>query len=371
MKSFLLITAVTLLFIFNSKPGTAQVLDPYEVPTDARSAALGEAFVSVAQGTAGMHYNIAGLAQTLGVGAQYDSRIFPESAPGAMLNYTSYSGLFGSQAFGTIGIYYSNHIYDNPTQPVYNENNVIIANNYNETSSLIQVGYANHLTPTMDAGVAVGYTHRDISGLVGSAAWLDFGIRYHESLFKTSTPDEFSFGLSVTHLGSTIEYNDAAGTTESLPRTLRAGFSWRIAQPETSWISNEFLSALLTGQYKNVLNQEYYGTAGYIGSVNSAAKGYWSLGFEAGAWDIFFFRYGLLYRPYNSVYSNANNGETTIGGGIKIPLHRLLGFSTPTYVTVDYSSGSLLAGGQETIISAGLHVDKDFIPTPPPSQEGQ
>jgi len=356
----------------------AQVLDPYEIPVDARSAALGEGFVAVANSTAAMFYNVAGLAQQQGIAAQYGSRTYPISTPGAQSNYSSFSGMFGSQAFGTIGINYASHIYANPNTPVYNGAHAVIANNYNENSSIMEIAFAHAISPSMDAGASLGYTSRNISGLAGSAAYLDFGIRYHESLLKSKTPDEFSFGFSLTHLGSLISYDDAVGTKEDLPRTIRAGIAWRIAQPETSFISDEFLSAMITGQFKTIINQVDTAASAMLEGSNPGAKGYWSLGIEAGAWDIVFFRYGLEYRPYNSVYSYANNSQTNIGGGIKIPLHRLLGFSAPIYITVDYAAGNLanaglfpVNSGHETLWTAGIHINQDLIPPLPVPQEGQ
>jgi len=370
VKKYLLLSIISIIYSAASTRCAAQVLDPYEVPVDARSASLGEGFVAIASSPAGMFYNAAGLAQLQGTEAQYGYRTFPVSTPNSVSNYTNYSATLGSSLFGGFGVSYSTHIYDNPTIPVYNRDSQIIANNYNETSTILQIGYANHLSPTMDAGVMFGYSHRNISGLLGSAEWLDFGIRYHESLLKSRVPDEFSFGLSLTHIGSPIEYNDAIGSTETLPRTLRAGFAWHIAQPDTSWIANQFLSVLITGQYKDVLNQLNPGAIGYLGEENPNAKGYWSIGIETGAWDILFFRYGLLYRPYNSVYSNANNEQNSLGGGIKLPVHRLLSISTPVYLTFDYDAGYLLAGGHENIVTAGIHILNDFFP-PQPQQDMQ
>jgi len=340
----------------------AQDIDPYEVPSDARSAALGEAFAAVANTPAALFYNVAGLAQQRGVAVQYGSRIFPVAAPATNSVYSSGSAVFGSQSLGSFEVCYSMHSYNDN----YNANlprNPSVTNDtipYDETTYDMTAGYAHSISPSMDAGIGFGYTHRNINGINASAEWLDFGIRYHESLLKSTIPDEFSFGFSLNHIGSPIGYDDSLNSEEDLPRSFRAGIAWRIAQPDTNLLSNEFLSAMISGQYKNVLNEP-----------NTSSKGYWSLGIEVGAWDVLYFRYGLQYRPFESVYSYADNGQANVGGGLKLPVHKLLGSTTPIYITADYASVFFLNTGHEDIWTVGIHIDKDFIPQAPPSNDQQ
>jgi hypothetical protein len=351
-----------LLILFSvliAAPCIAQDIDPYEVPADARSAALGEAFAAIANTPAALFYNVAGLAQQRGVAVQYGSRIFPVSAPSTNSLYSSGSAVLGSQSLGGFELSYSTHTYNDHYTPPPSSSITTTAAPYDETSYDVTAGYAHSISPSMDAGIGFGYTHRNINGVNGSAEWLDFGIRYHESLLNGDIPDEFSFGFSLNHIGSPISYNDSLNTNEDLPRSFRAGIAWRIAQPDTNFLSNEFLSAMIAGQYKNVLNES-----------NTSSKGYWSLGIEVGAWDVLYFRYGLQYRPFNSIYSYADNSQANVGGGLKLPVHKLLGLATPVYITADYAAVYFLNTGHEDIWTVGIHIDKDFFPQAPSDQQG-
>ncbi|HET7152301.1 MAG TPA: hypothetical protein VFJ29_00925 [Candidatus Kapabacteria bacterium] len=346
---------ISIIFIATSC--MAQDIDPYEYPSDARSAALGEAFVAVTNTPAALFYNVAGLSQQRGIVAQYGSRIFPVSAPSTNSLYSSASAVFGSQSLGGIEVSYASHSYNDHADLRPRVPSITTAGPYDETTYDVTAGYAHSISPSMDAGIGLGYTHRNINGIDASAEYLNFGIRYHESLLKSNVPDEFSFGISLNHIGSPIHY-ESLDINEDLPRSFRAGIAWRIAQPDTNFLSNEFLSAMIAGQYKNVLNES-----------NTSSKGYWSLGIEVGAWDVLYFRYGLQYRPFNSIYSYADNGQANVGGGLKLPVHKLLGFATPAYITADYAAVYFLNTGHEDIWTVGIHIDKDFIPQAPPDQQ--
>lgn len=338
-----------------------------DVPTDARSVALGEAFVSIAQGSSCIFYNVAGLASQRGVSASVQTRdnyVAPILA--ATKHHVSVDAMLGTGAWGSVGVRYSSYKITIPDMPLPGGDSLTPPpiGTFEESTSDFEAAYATSASPSMDVGIGVGLVQRTIFTYSGSAPYVSLGLRYHESLLHSSVPDQFAFAFSLDHLGAPLLSGNDAPFALDLTRSLRAGMSWRIAQPDTTALADEFLSGLISGQYKNVLNE-----APFEGATGLSNKGYWSLGLELGAWNMIFFRYGLYYRPYNSEYSYADNAQSNIGAGVRLPAHKLFRLDWPVVITVDYALMFLLNHNQEHLISAGISIPHDFFPAPAPPQE--
>lgn len=333
-----------------------------DAPTDARSAALGEAYVAIAQGPAALFYNPAGIARQHGVAFAFDTReSFSPDYRAASQHHVGLSAAvnYGNNVFGVRYVTYGeSHQYDNGGMyPV-----IMMVTSQTDISD-VAVAYAGQVSPTLDCGAELGLVHRHSSfqsrGTVEDnhgAAYLSVGIRYHESLLEGITPDEFAFAASLSHFGAPLVSGNEAPPAIDLARAIRAGMAWRIAQPETTAFADEFLSAMISGQFKKVLNEGAFASDG----VNTN-KGYWSIGVEAGIYNLLFLRYGLHYRSYDSPYAYRNNGQSNVGLGARIPVHKLFGLRDPLWISVDYTLMLMLDSKKQSVLSAGVHLDRDLF----------
>jgi hypothetical protein len=212
------------------------------------------------------------------------------------------------------------------------------------------------VSPRMAVGIATGMTHVEENDGVrhvdrsASAPYLSMGILYHESLLRSRVNDEFCFGASISDLGAPLRF--ANDSVVNLPRTFRAGISWSIAEPDTTAFSSTSIGGRVTGQYANVLNLQ-----------NTTAKGFWSLGMELAVYEILYFRYGMLYRPYYGRYSYADNGASTAGAGIHIPLHVITGYHWPVILCVEYAASFLRSSGNDDLFSLSVRWERDLFTT--------
>ena len=361
----------------------AQTLLEYvcDQPADARSIALGEAFVAIASGPAGMFYNVAGLASERGSEIQFNTRDgFSPTYESRSLSHSEFAATLGTGMWGGFGVRFKSYtsVDSFTVNPVSGASGPL--QRYLDSASThtidVAAAYATDLSPTMSVGAGIGMVRREYHwttqpdfdprqgavGVTGNAFYITAGFRYHESLLKSNVPDEFSFAASLEHYGTPLDHDHVDPPAIDLARTIRAGVAWRIAQPETTALSTEFLSALISGQFKKVLNEGDFTADGFTSN-----KGYWSLGLELGIWNMFFVRYGLEYRPFTSPYSFQNNGQTNVGAGAHLPLHKVVGGTTPVWLDVDYAYMILLDRQHLSAVSVGIHLDHDLFPVPRPA----
>lgn len=333
-----------------------------DTPPDARSLSLGEAFVAVAQGPSALFYNVAGMAGQKGPAASFDSRTEPGEGDifNTHIQHQALAGTFGMQRLGSIGIRYSSYFEKWNSSPTTTDF-------FTWHVSDILCAYANHISPTLDVGGGIGVAqlivdydpqgnsvNPEARHSQDAAVYVDLGFRYHESILKSNVPDELSFAASLSHFGTSL------GTAADLARSFRGGLAWKIAQPETTAFANQFFSGMITGQFKKVFNEGDFST-----DQIKSNKGYWSMGMEIGIWDMLFLRYGLYYRPYDSQYSYANNAQSNLGGGVRIPIHKIIHMESPLWLSIDYAMMHLLNGSYEHGLSASMHLDHDFFPATP------
>ncbi len=349
-----------LLSGFAVLPARAQVLlEPFAVTTDARGAAVGDALVALP--VAGLAFaNPATLAGRLGITVVapqwrrmqgYDPRdeyfitgLGSTEGYVRLDNLASFAAEVGTSAYGTFAV-------DGMTE-TRERGDLAVGETFRAHRYTLSWGIP--ITPRMSVGAAAGFAALKDNDLIRrtdrsvSAPFVSFGILYHESLLHSTVYDAFCFGASLTDLGTPMRFeNDSA---VNLPRTFRAGMSWSIAEPETTAFGNTSIGGRITGEYANVLNLE-----------NTTSKGFWSLGLELSVYDVLFFRYGLLYRPYLNRYAYADNGASTAGAGIAVPLYKIFGLDRPLVLTFDYAAAFLHVSGTDDLVTCTLRWENDVI----------
>lgn len=259
--------------------------DFLNIDTDARSAAMGDAFTAVASGPSALYWNPAGLAldqspqlsvahfswyqdinfEHLAVSVPVSDKLFMAGG----ITYLSYGDIEGYDQL------------DNPINDIGSTNDMAFA-----------ISAAYGASDVISLGISTKYINLNLAGTRASALAADFGISVRR--------DKYLFGASLANIGQKIKFN---AIEEDLPMRLRIGAA-------ASWLDG---SVMTITEYDH----------GFKG--NSAFKN----GVEYGYEHRYFLRLG-----YNYQIADSQDG---LAGGLAFGAGALLG---PARIDYAYSPGN-------------------------------
>ena len=311
------------------------LLQPVDVPSDARSIAMGASFTGLPANSAALMYNPAGLAGLTGISAAYGTRNFTWISDetyymGASASAATPIGVFAAHYNRLYWYTYTVRTSDSPLgmeeHPVYDYD--------------VALGFARSFSRSFSAGIAVKYFDRNnqrFLGITTTPAWLfDGGIIYSFRDFHDQRVlrDKINLGLSIQNIGTKYkihyaanEYRGPLESSEILPQYLRFGVSYTFNafQSEESGIVP--LAGSITGEWRIQLSPGAYSGEDFEGC-----------GAELTFYEILTIRGGRIWYPYRDVYSDPGAPSPfRYGAGITIPLERI-GLSVPFSFSAHYTS---------------------------------
>ena len=309
-----------------------------DVPTDARSIALGESFVAVKHPISSLMYNPASLSPDAGLSIAYSARRANFYEQVNDLTYYNISASY-STSVGEFGFLY-NQYYQGEwtiTTPSYPDG-IGKAKVYDHFFlGKYSRAFGKHIT----AGVALKIFNtvlRQTSGPPNTITQetsslpflLDAGCMYSTSLLFSPDVinDSLTLGIAFQNFGT--DFRQLSGTTPQekfikLPRYLRLGFSYDLTVPTLSENSLIPLRVFLTGEYRNLLN-----------SYSESEKDYWGFGSEVTLFELLSLRLGGFIKPNNSAYGYKGVPNLQYGIGMLLPL-KYIGIHTFLRFRLDYA----------------------------------
>ena len=208
------------------------------VPVGARGAALGEAFITVANNAEAMFWNPAGVVnvKTMDFYIGYNKWI-------ADIKHQSAGFVYNANDFGFFGINFSYVDYGTfygTRRSDVDPQGYIETGEFSPTALLLGLVYSRAVSSKFSFGVNLKYAYQDLSsayiGTIGAATTeenkeigskndvlaLDFGVLYHVG-FK-----DLKFGFVVQNISEEVEYAKSYGQTYSLPYEIKAGMSMNV-----------------------------------------------------------------------------------------------------------------------------------------------
>ena len=230
MKRMILVISVLLLyasasFAFEGSGGYAGAF--LRIPVGARPAGMGNAFVSVADDANALYFNPGGIYQLSGMtftgiynlmsmdrGHYQGSFIYSHDKLGAVgLMFIGYS----------VGKIDGRDSYGNPTG-VFNNNEFAFSFTYGKS-----------LLPFLGVGGSLKYISHSLENQKATGLGYDVGSHLKIGL-KGSPIDILCFGVSVSNLGATLEWDTESEIEEEIPSTLRYGASLRFKFRKVSFL---------------------------------------------------------------------------------------------------------------------------------------
>jgi hypothetical protein len=300
-----------------------------DIPTDARSIAMGESFVASRDAQAGTFYNPANLANMKGIAGSYSYRATPSFLGSNYAKYFDLNGILASQ-YGNINVFYKRF---NIGEWVITENDPTPIGVYENYDHTYGISYAKAINPDLGFGLTIktysevfkqtsGPPLAEVFETISQPILLDLGLLYSvPSLIGDSEKNVvLRFGISLQNFGtdyvakSPIYLDSDQGKYIRLPRYLRMGFSSSVDfRSEKTDKLNPF-SFLITGEYRHLLNaQEPQADLHY----------FLGLGGEITLFEFVSFRLGSFITPYPSFYGDEHKPTLRYGFGANIPIERL------------------------------------------------
>jgi hypothetical protein len=327
------------LFCLVALPGpkvcAQTMLQPVDVPNDARSIATGESFTGLPANPSALMYNPAGLAGLPQITAYYCNRAYSWVSDesyytGANLSISTPLGVFAAQ--------YNRFFWY--TQTVWNRPFPGDVKDYDIFKYDIALGFARSIFREFSIGIAVKYFGQSLEefyGITATPAWLfDGGLLYSfgELHSQRMLQDKLTLGLSVQNIGTKYkilyaanEYRGPLEETKALPQYLRLGvsYSFKAFQSEENGIIP--LAGSITGEWRRAILNSY----AYTGTD------YGGCGAELIFFEVLSIRGGRIWNPYNSVYSDDRAPSPfRYGAGISIPLEKF-GVAVPFTFSANYT----------------------------------
>jgi hypothetical protein len=181
---------------------------------NARSAAMGRAFLTMRGDVSGMFVNPAGMAYTESkqVSIAYTNYLLDVNA-----GYTAYAHVLPKFGILSVGLIYMN--YGSFTKT---DENAVETGTFSAGDMAIAVGLANHIGKGFSYGVNLKYIYSNIEQFSAHAIALDFSL-----LYEASFQEDLYFVVTMQNLGSNI--SSYGEVTEPMPTNLGLGFSKRLA----------------------------------------------------------------------------------------------------------------------------------------------
>ena len=144
----------------------------------------------------------------------------------------------------------------------------------------IDAAYARVLSDNISGAVAFRYIRSDFNSteenlVAGNAFAADIAFYYHNKVKINKRKAEYSAGLNITNIGSTISYDDGA-TKQAIPTNLKigGGFSTEIDRYNSVGFVVDFNKLLVPTPQPDDTGSEEPSMAGLFSSFNDAPGGF-------------------------------------------------------------------------------------------------
>jgi len=201
MKTFINLTLLLLFVVGNtfsqsikdvSKKGT--VAAPFlSISQGAKAAAMGSAFVSLANDASAIYWNPAGLAKLQGAGAMFDRTTWF-----ADVSYNFVSGYFNLGDAGTIGLSFTSSEYGDMKVTTIEAPDGT-GEIFSATDAVLAISYAMNLTDNFSIGFTPKFIYQSIWKMNATAIAIDLGVQY-------ITPfDGIVLAMSISNFGTKMK----------------------------------------------------------------------------------------------------------------------------------------------------------------------
>lgn len=301
-----------------------------DVITNPASIVMGESFVANAKNTSSFLENPANLSSTNELGLFYNNRSDGWMELTKNYNYNS-TGFSINTNIGTIGFVIKQFSTGISTYDVFS------GLTYKEVNRTYQLSFAKIILPNFKIGLSCkvfNHTKNDEqfnNSIESNNAFLfDFGIHYSKEIGKIKNSiHQISFGAVLQNLGTDYKEKYSLFSDKfflvRLPRYFVIGFSYNLQLKNSS--GNNDIEALITGQYKNLINPL---------NDEKFDVDYWGGGAEILIKNIFAARIGFIQLPEHKVYFERAKPLLRYGFGIVLPLEKI-GINIPLVFGIDYA----------------------------------
>ncbi len=312
----------------------SQRTEVLDLPADARTIALGQSTVAdIQSGMSGMG-NPATLSGVCGINAFYQDRRVDYLDLIKDFSYRN-GGIAMETSIGSFSLNYRrmNMGEANATSPAGPE----AIGRIKYFDYVGAVSYARTISQSIAIGVTGKVYDHGFDVLWGSnnrsttpAYLIDVGVLFQSPSLLSSGPvsDQLRAGMSLENFGSNIRISNPyeQGSTYQAPRYWRTGFSWLLAIKKNSGF--EFLHFILNGEYRKMLNPDYF---------DEPHTDFWGVGMEFRLLSLVAFRIGGDIQPYDNVLGKAGRWNLRYGIGVSlVPQH--FGYQIPLSVSFEYAA---------------------------------
>ncbi len=282
------------LFAGSELVGTTSI-NFIKIPPIARASGMGEAFVGVSDGTAGLYYNPAGLLLVPGYEIQ---ATHIEWFQGLRYEFLSFICPFPSLDSAKLGISLSWFQVDKMAKtrelPSYDYSYLnsgidfdsFIDRYFSPFDYSITTGFAFDIAENYAAGLLLRYSSQNIDTFSGSNVTTDIGLMY-KAMFGESY---LRLGLTFCNLGSELKMDEVGFES---PKTLKVGISDKI--PIFNWDFLVSAQAIIQQDYESIYN---LGFEYWIYNMFALRFGY-----KTGAFEHPTFGLGLKYSGFEIDYA--------------------------------------------------------------------
>lgn len=236
---FLLLLSGSTVVSAGEKVGTTS-FQFLKLSLDARSAAMGNAAVSIARTSEALFWNPAGLRRTSGfdIATSYadyflDVNIFSGCAS-LPLGRSSAIGVFAIAVdYGTIEVTDASHLAFNAD---WTYNPGLTGEEIHPTASVFGISFAHSVTDRLTFGVSAKYLREDLVAAKGSAISFDGGLIYESGW------NSLSFGLSIKNFGPEVKF---IKESYPVPETFQVGISAYVFSPNDALLLQTSSQSLL------------------------------------------------------------------------------------------------------------------------------
>lgn len=264
-----------------------------EVAPDARSTAMGEAGTALSPDAWSVYWNVA-------------KAVVAESKMEIAYSFTPWMKDYLSESrFHRLGGFYRlsdkdaivagfRHFANGKFELI--DENGVAAGKVNPMEYALEIGYARTLFGGFSAGATVRYVRSDLGAVQGidpaNAVAFDLGVYYRTQVALLKEKSEFSFGLTISDLGTRIKY---AESEYALPTRLAVGAALALPLAE-----NHALQCAANADYRIMPSDSRVCSGG--------------VGVEYGLYNIGFFRAG--YR-WNDIEKGVGGDYVSLGMGVR------------------------------------------------------
>lgn len=181
------------------------------IATSTRAAAMGEAFVGVADDTGALEHNPGGLSRSRDMSFSYLHAFWLQS-----VGYDHLAAVLPFGRMGTAGISFTRLFADGESMAVGSMGEPVSSGRYNVGQTSVAVGWGYSIRPALAVGLALKGVSQDLAVTSASTMAVDAGLFY-----KTPIP-ELTTGLAITNVGGGMQGS-------SLPVYLKLGTGYALS----------------------------------------------------------------------------------------------------------------------------------------------